>query len=1127
MRQSSENSDNTNFTYDYRLDAVTVPTLTDSLLAMHSGGFLTSADSYADIIPTSISVDQGTFTTASRVAYFPVVVVRQTADALLVSCTCEATKTKLCTHQTQVLSSLIGRRELRIFFDPAIRHEAIRQVASDYGLENEARPDDFFRLDYDNKTITIRPKRDELIPFTPADRERLTASLLPKTTRQGPMMEELSPGQKRILVFTKHRYYDNFCLELFDVATTKDGKPKNPLTDLQPLDLLPKVDNLNEVRFFSAVAKFQNHHRTKNEEIDLEGLRLVAGNPSKLAVYYHSSRVSENITAHSLVPIKLASLKTDLRLTVQYVDSFYEVSGSVTINGATHGLHTLTLRYDYFILLDDTLYLIDNPAHLRVIQFFNKKKTRLAIHQSKYDLFQQTVLSELEDQVLIQYAYLKPATPNQLAQQGFAEERERLIYLSGTENYVFLTPVMKYGNAEVPVLSKRQIQAVDRKGKPFSVARDEAAEVAFTMAVLAEHPDFYDQLNQSYFYLYKKHVLDEGWFLDAFEAWTSQGIKVLGFNTLKNNKLNSNKAKVSVTVSSGLNWFETALGLSYGKQTVSLKHLHKAIKNRSRFVTLDDGTQGLLPSEWLDRFSAYFQAGEVVDDRIRTPKVNFQSIRELYAEEELLNDVKDQLALFAKGFRDFTSIRPVAVPGELQATLRDYQKEGLNWLNFLDELGFGGCLADDMGLGKTVQIIAFILLQRTKNRPNTNLVVVPKSLLFNWQAEVAKFAPNLRIHTFYGANRGLTKKEFDQYEIILTSYGTLLSDIRFLKEYPFNYVFLDESQAIKNPESQRYQAARLLQSRNKIVLTGTPIENHTFDLYGQLSFACPGLLGSYNHFKAHYSTPIDKFGDYQRARDLQKKINPFILRRTKAQVATELPEKTEMVLHCDMGLEQRRVYDAYELEFRNYLLSTKEGDIPRAKLHVLQGLTKLRQICNAPVLLNDEEFYGNSSAKIDVLMEQIENKSPNHKILVFSQFVTMLDLIKKELETRQIGFEYLTGQTNDRQAIVNRFQTDDSVRVFLISLKAGGTGLNLTQADYVYLVDPWWNPAVENQAIDRSYRIGQKKNVVAVRLICPNTIEEKILLLQETKQELADKLVRTDTAVLKSLSKKDLLELLN
>jgi SNF2 family DNA or RNA helicase len=234
-----------------------------------------------------------------------------------------------------------------------------------------------------------------------------------------------------------------------------------------------------------------------------------------------------------------------------------------------------------------------------------------------------------------------------------------------------------------------------------------------------------------------------------------------------------------------------------------------------------------------------------------------------------------------------------------------------------------------------------------------------------------------------------------------------------------------------------------------------------------------------------------------------------------------------MILHCEMGPEQRKVYDAYEREFRNFLLTTKEGDIPRARLHVLQGLTKLRQICNSPVLLNDEEFYGDSSAKIDMLTEQIENKSPQHKILVFSQFVSMLNLIRNELEARHIDFEYLTGQTTNRAASVNRFQTDDTVRVFLISLKAGGTGLNLTQADYVYLVDPWWNPAVENQAIDRSYRIGQKKNVVAVRLICPDTIEDKILQLQDSKKELADHLIRTDSSILKSLTRNDLLSLLH
>ncbi len=430
-----------------------------------------------------------------------------------------------------------------------------------------------------------------------------------------------------------------------------------------------------------------------------------------------------------------------------------------------------------------------------------------------------------------------------------------------------------------------------------------------------------------------------------------------------------------------------------------------------------------------------------------------------------------------------------------------------------------------MGLGKTIQVIAFILSQRTKSAHNTNLIVVPASLIFNWQKEVEKFAPSIKVRTIYGADRAKVMHDFDQHEIILTSYGTLLADIRFLKDYRFNYVFLDESQTIKNPDSQRYKAVRMLQSRNKVVLTGTPIENNTFDLYGQLSFACPGLLGNRQYFKQIYSVPIDQFKDSRRAAELQRRINPFVLRRTKEQVAKELPDKTEMVIYCEMGEQQREVYDSAREEIREFLLGRSEDELAKSSMHVLKGITKLRQICNSPALLSDDRFYGNASTKMDVLMEQIESKAPHHKILVFSQFVTMLDLIRESLDSRSIPCEYLTGQTRNRQAVVESFQNNPSIRVFLISLKAGGIGLNLTQADYVYLVDPWWNPAVENQAIDRAYRIGQEKKVMAVRLICPDTIEEKIMSMQESKKELATDLIRTEASIFKTLNKKDLLGL--
>ena len=405
------------------------------------------------------------------------------------------------------------------------------------------------------------------------------------------------------------------------------------------------------------------------------------------------------------------------------------------------------------------------------------------------------------------------------------------------------------------------------------------------------------------------------------------------------------------------------------------------------------------------------------------------------------------------------------------------------------------------------------------------LVTMAGSNAPNWQDELKKFAPSLKIFSIYGTNRVRINHAFKEYDVVLTSYGMLVSNIHFIKTFCFAYIFLDESQAIKNPDSQRYKACRLLQSKNKIVLTGTPVQNNTFDLYGQLSFACPGLLGNRQYFKDIYSQPIDKFGDTKRAVELQQKINPFILRRTKKQVATELPEKTEMIIYCEMGIEQRKVYDAYEKEFRNYLLGKPEEDLRRNSMNILQGLTKMRQICNSPALLEDDVFYGDASAKIDVLVEQIESKHRYHKILVFSQFVGMLHLIRKELSAKYIACEWLTGQTKDRAAAVNNFQTNEDIRVFLISLKAGGTGLNLTEADYVYLVDPWWNPAVENQAIDRCYRIGQQKHVVAVRLICPDTIEEKIIKLQAAKKELVNDLIKTDAGVLKRLSKEDLVRL--
>ena len=1108
---------------DFIFEKFSISDLTNTILLKNSLEFASDGKrGYFDLQVLSLKINQGTFKDSYSFYKTLPISIKFLNENLIVSCACKTPKKKMCEHQVQLMYNIKDRKELRVFFDEVLRNEVLYSKAIDYGLEKEPFLDAYFQLEYSGRELEITPKIKEILPINETTKKLLEENLLPvkKEIKTGKV--ELKDS-KLIIVFGQHRYYDYIFIELLEAKLTKEGQVKNPLSTQNPIDYVWKSDDKNELKFYSGLVKFQNNAVRNSSLSDIEALKAIVLNPLNLEAYIHDSNVSDTLKSTSIIPVEIKILESDLILNVNQKDSFYEVSGRIDILDKSYEIRDLKLKYNYFILLGKSMYLLENPDYIRVINFFKKNNQTILIHESKFKEFQETILANLEHKVKINYSYLKLATKKQIKDFSTENTKDKIIYLSDSDDYVIISPVVKYGNIEVPLFSKKQVYSSDAKGNTFLIDRDDDLEIRFISILLRQHPYFEDQLEQGYFYVHKQEFLEEGWFFDVFEKWRDEGITILGFSDLKNNKLNSNKASISVSVNSGLDWFDTSLKVKFGDQDVSLKQLQKSVKNRSKFIELGDGTIGLLPEEWIEKFSKYFRSGEVGKDSIRTHKMNFSEVSELYEEEVLTNEAREQLAYYHSKMASFQSIEKVEVPKELNATLREYQKEGLNWLNFLDEFGFGGCLADDMGLGKTIQIIAFILSQREKGRKNTNLIVVPTSLIFNWQAEVEKFAPSIKIKTIYGVDRIKNSHDFDNYEIILTSYGTLLSDIRFLKEYTFNYIFLDESQAIKNPESQRYKSVRLLKSRNKVVLTGTPIENNTFDLYGQFSFACPGLLGNKQAFQDNYSAPIDKFKDTRRAIELQKKINPFLLRRTKAQVAKELPDKTEMVIYCEMEEEQRKVYDSYKQEFKEFLMASKSQKKYMDTMYMLAGLTKLRQICNSPALINDQEYYGDSSAKITVLMDEITSKSPYHKIIVFSQFVSMLDLIKIELEKSNIPFEYLTGKTKNRQDRVEEFQTNSEVRVFLISLKAGGTGLNLTAADYVYLVDPWWNPAVENQAIDRCYRIGQKKNVVAVRLICPNTIEEKIMKLQESKKELVNDLIKTDASILKSLSKEDLI----
>jgi len=1115
--------------HTYTLKSSDLENLTEASIYQHTiEGVSFDSLSLLNLVPISIQLNEGHFTSKDSSVLSILLSLYKQEEITTLTCNCHHTRKGLCEHQALLLFAILRKEDYAVFFNDSIRQERLKKHAVNYGLEKESDLNKFFDIKYDSDRLSIISKNESLLAITKDSLQAINNELYAGSDGASVLRQGKEPGEERIVVFRQHKYYKYLIAELYSAQFSKGGKLKNPLRPLQAIDYIWESDNPDLLKFYTAIARFEHHSDTKRSVSDLKALKAIIKNPAGYHFYYHDKDQSENVIANSLVSIKAKILVDSLNLVVVRNSLFYEIEGYLMIHGERISFNDLRIKLDYFVLKGDSLYLLDKLQVLNVIELFKKNNNQLTIHHSKFKEFKTKVLSVLEEKIQIDYKDVKLATPKQLAQQGFNEEPEKIIYLSDADGNVMIIPVMRYGDVEIPIRTKKQIYSSDGLGTDFSVKRKDVDEEQFMTLLLKQHPDFIEQLENDlhYFYLDKKYFLQEEWFLNTFEIWRDYNITVFGFNEIEGNKLNPNKVNIDIKVLSGINWFNANIQVRFGKNKASLQDVQKALKRKSKYVNLDDGSLGILPTEWIRKFTAYFNSGDIADnENLHIPRINYSAIDQLFDEDMVDEKVVRELQSYRENLTAFNGIKQIKVPEELNANLRSYQKQGLNWLNFLDGLNFGGCLADDMGLGKTIQIIAFILTQRKKVQNNTNLIVVPATLIFNWQAEILKFAPSIRFLSIYGSNRLKDSSDFHHYEIILTSYGTLLSDINFLKAYNFNYIFLDESQNIKNPESQRYKAVRLLKSKNKIAISGTPIENNTFDIYGQLSFACPGLLGNKQFFKNTYAIPIDKFQKKSSAINLQSKIKPFILRRTKKEVAEELPEKTEMILYCGMKDEQRRIYDAYEKEFREYISATTAEELNKSPMNVLKGLTKLRQICNSPALLSKDGLSGTESAKITILIQQIEEKIPQHKILIFSQFVSMLDLIGEELNKKKISYSYLTGATKNREAVVNEFQNNPLIHVFLISLKAGGTGLNLTEADYVYLVDPWWNPAVENQAIDRAHRIGQDKKVIAVRLISPDTIEEKIVKMQESKKQLVEKLIDTDSSFFNSLSKTDLLNL--
>ncbi|MDR2162306.1 MAG: DEAD/DEAH box helicase, partial [Desulfovibrio sp.] len=644
------------------------------------------------------------------------------------------------------------------------------------------------------------------------------------------------------------------------------------------------------------------------------------------------------------------------------------------------------------------------------------------------------------------------------------------------------------------------------EGKTYLVRRQQEEEAALT-AMLLEIK--FQPRNARIWFLELEEAIN--FLLDVYPKLVDR-YRVYGESTLTHYKVRLSQPSIQARVSSDEKekWFSLNIDVSYEGQSVPLEKIWKAWTQGKRYVQLKDGSYSCLPESWLERLGHRLQALGI--DPAKPPKQQFAQF-EAPVLDSILEEMPDAETdsfwnTLREKIRSFREIAPVPLPKGLKATLRGYQEQGLAYLNFLREYRFGGILADEMGLGKTVQTLSFIQHMVEQGIAAPNLIVMPTSVLPNWEREAARFVPELRTLTIYGAHREAMFKEIRKSHLVLTTYALLRRDLEELRKYDFNAVILDEAQNIKNPNTITARSVRHINADIRLCLSGTPIENNLFELWSLFEFLMPGFLGAQSAFKRGVVKPI-KDGDDETLSFLRTRVRPFILRRTKSEVARDLPPKIENTYFCALAGEQAELYAALAKTLKEQVFNTVERNgMAKSQMSILDALLKLRQVCCHPRLLKLDMpglVTNLPSGKFDAFKDMVTDiVEEGHRVLVFSQFVQMLHIIRSWLSISEIPFCYLDGASKDRFEQVEIFNSSPDIPIFLISLKAGGTGLNLTSADYVIHYDPWWNPAVENQATDRTHRIGQTRQVFSYKLICQNTVEEKILSLQAAKQGVAD-----------------------
>jgi SNF2 family DNA or RNA helicase len=833
-----------------------------------------------------------------------------------------------------------------------------------------------------------------------------------------------------------------------------------------------------------------------------------------LVKWYHTKKIKGN-KHFSTAPCRFSEYRPQLKFEVVKEGERLQLIVHIVINGTSYKSNDFARQH--FLLESNNEYFILAYRDYQVLEWLKEQKPeRYALQPTE---LAHHILAELEKNYTVN-------RNNLFGRQEIDTVPINRVLLSELNNtFLMLTPQWLYEGYTIEGPWK-ETAAFVQNGEAFVIKRNKQREDQFVQLLESLHPNFSKQRN-GYYYLSFADAQKKQWFLKAYHQLLVSDIELLGMDMLKHFRYSSYTAGTEVKQ---LRQDEISMTLlmkvKFGNEEILLQELQKMLLAGQRAVLLKDGSMGVLGEQWLRQYATIIKHGKVNKNEITVARWLAINERQTATGANVLNGViKNDWWQRWKQWQEGRE-QVYTIPSSVNVTLRPYQQKGYEWMMLLAEAGAGGCLADDMGLGKTIQAICFLANQSEKHPGVKHIIVCPSSLIYNWQQELEKFAPSLSSVVYHGNQRKIDQLQQEDVQVIITTYGTLRADTESLLSQSYGVAIIDESHNIKNPSAQITKAVSSIQATTCMALSGTPVVNNTFDLYSQLNVVLPGMFGSREFFKREYADAIDRFGDEEKIQALQKLTAPFILRRTKEQVAADLPEKTEIILWCDMPAPQRELYENIKEQIRGSLfLDIKMQGFAKSKLAVIQGILKLRQICNSPLLLPQDERTCNDSVKTEVLIEELKNILPNHKALVFSQFSTMLDLLAADCNKQGIAYFHFDGQTPaaKRTEMVNAFQQEDNnVHLFLISLKAGNAGLTLTAADYVFLFDPWWNTAVQQQAIDRTHRIGQTKNVFAYKMICKDTIEEKIIRLQQKKKQLAEDLISADEGFVKALSEEDI-----